>query len=268
MRILTIGVILLSLIGCSKNSNAETNTSTDILLSQDENASVDTLLLVESTDIESIPFVILRMNRNDSYITMADSVMPSVSDSAVALCVEAAFTGELLKDFKSTNVAGDYVIDGVLHKGYNCKANTGFLYADKTIYTISSSEHCEEWIGKAQKSGGSLFQQILIVQNGKNVYSGAPITPTTPNIYRAACIMNDGNFAVIQSIKALPLKSFIESLIKLGVSDALYLDMGKGWNYGWYRQTVMDSPIMLFEYRTQYQTNWLLIKAKNGNEKN
>ncbi|MDE5844542.1 MAG: hypothetical protein K2H44_04035, partial [Muribaculaceae bacterium] len=60
----------------------------------------------------------------------------------------------------------------------------------------------------------------------------------------------------------------IESLIKLGVSDALYLDMGKGWNYGWYRQTVVDSPIMLFEDRTRYQTNWLLIKAKNGNEKN
>ena len=264
MKSLFAGFIAFTIASCVSPNNAGDYSDTGDI----EKNSVVTMLFVENLTVDGMKFLKFQMNPATSYITMVDSVMPSQSDSTIALCVEAAFTGELLKDFKTTNIGGDYVIDGTFHKGYKCNANTGFLYANKTIYTISPSEYCNEWIEKAQKSGGSLFQQILIVQNGKNVYSGAPIKPTTPNIYRAACIMNDGNFAVIQSIKALPLKSFIESLIKLGVSDALYLDMGKGWNYGWYRQTVMDSPIMLFEYRTQYQTNWLLIKAKNGNEKN
>lgn len=222
----------------------------------------DSLISVTNVEIDTVPFILLKMNKDVAYISMADSVMPSEKDSMIALCVEAAFTGELLKDFKTTNIGGDYVIDGVFHKGYKCKANTGFLYADKKIFTISSSEYCEEWITKAQKNGGTLFQQILIVQNGKNVYKGKPIKQTSSNIYRSACIMNDGNFAVIQSEKALPLNDFINSLIEMGVSDALYLDMGKGWNYGWYRETADSPAIKLFDYKTPYQTNWLLIKAK------
>ena len=222
----------------------------------------DTLVTLSNVEIDSLPFLVLKMNPEAAYISMADSVMPSETDSTIALCVEAAFTGELLKEFKTTNIGGDYVIDGVFHKGYRCKANTGFLYADKKIYTISSSEHCDEWIEKARENGGTLFQQILIVQNGMNVYKGTPIKPATANIYRSACILNDGNFAVIQSTKALPLNDFINSLIEMGVSDALYLDMGRGWNYGWYRETVESPATKLFDYRTPYQTNWLIIRAK------
>lgn len=222
----------------------------------------DTIVTLSNVERDSLPFLILKMNPEAAYISMADSVMPSETDSTIALCVEAAFTGELLKEFKTTNIGGNYVIDGVFHKGYKCKANTGFLYADKKIYTISSYEHCDEWIEKARENGGTLFQQILIVQNGKNVYKGTPIKPTTANIYRSACILNDGNFAVIQSAKVLSLNDFINSLIEMGVSDALYLDMGRGWNYGWYRETVESHATKLFDYKTPYQTNWLIIKAK------
>ena len=74
--------------------------------------------------------------------------------------------------------------------------------------------------------------------------------------------MSDGNFAVIQSQETLSLGQFIRSLVNLGVSDALYLDMGTGWNYGWYRENLEDTPKKLFDKRTPYQTNWLLIKVK------
>ena len=106
---------------------------------------------VSNMEIDSMPFIMLKMNNETAYISMVDSVIPSETDSTIGLCVEAAFTGELLKEFKTTNIGGDYVIDGVFHKGYKCKANTGFLYADKKIYTISSSQHCDEWIAKAQE---------------------------------------------------------------------------------------------------------------------
>ncbi len=260
MKLLIVALLAFVIVGCGSS-----NKSADVVdISTERIEQADTMLFVDNTVVDSIPFIILKMNHGMSYIAMADSVIPSQTDSTIALCVEAAFTGELLKDFKSTNIGGDYVINGTLHKGYKCKANTGFLYADKSVFTISSSEHCPEWIEKAKKNNGVLFQQILIIQNGKDVYRGTPIKPITRNVYRAACIMNDGNFAVIQSEKAIPLKDFINSLIKLGVSDALYLDMGKGWNYGWYRSTECEAPTMLFDYRSPYQTNWLLIKARNG----
>lgn len=246
------------IVGCGSS-----NKNVDIVDNSTEKIErLDTMLFVDNYVVDSIPFIKLQLNPQKAYISMADSVIPSEKDSTIALCVEAAFTGEVLKDFKSTNIGGDYVIDGTFHKGYKCKANTGFLYADKSVFTISSSERCPEWIEKAKKNNGVLFQQILIIQNGKDVYRGTPIKPITRNIYRAACIMNDGNFAVIQSEKATSLKDFINSLIKLGVSDALYLDMGTGWNYGWYRPTKCDDPTILFDYRTPYQTNWLLIKGR------
>ena len=229
-----------------------------------EQAVPDTLIFKSTVNVDSVEFIILRSNPETTVVNMADSVIPSVNDSTIALCVEAGFTGELLPKFKSTNVAGDYVIDGVFHKGYKCKANTGFLCTVNGHPFIGASEHVREWIDKSQRSGATVFQQMLIIQDGKDVYAAQPIKPTTKNIYRAACIMTDGNFAVIQSKKALPLKDFISSLIKLDVSDALYLDMGKGWNYGWYRITPESPAVKLFDARTKYQTNWLIIKMKTN----
>lgn len=247
---------ILSLIGCAK---PKTNLSESPVVV--ENTDVE-MLSVDTVNIGKHSFMVMKMNPELAYLSMEDSILPSINDSSIALCVEAAFTGELLREFKTTNIAGDYVIDGILHKGYICKANTGFLYADKTIFTIAPSEHCSEWIEKAQNNRGMLFQQMLLIQQGKDVYAGTPIKKSSQNIYRAACIMNDGNFSVIQSVSSLPLEDFIQSLVELGVSDALYLDMGRGWNYGWYRQSPEDSPVELFDYRTQYQTNWLIIKVR------
>ncbi|MCM1290809.1 MAG: hypothetical protein NC201_07640 [Prevotella sp.] len=220
------------------------------------------MLNVSDTTIDSTPFIILKMNPQSAYIAMADSVIPSIDDKSIALCVEAAFTGELLREFKTTNVGGNYVIEGVFRKGYKCRANTGFLYADRDTFIISALENQEKWIDKAKVNRGTLFQQILIIKENKNVYNGFPIKPSTTNIYRSACILNDGNFAVIQSAKPIPFNSFIRCLTCLGVKDALYLDMGKGWNYGWYRYHTESDPIVFFDYRTPYQTNWLLIKHR------
>lgn len=227
-----------------------------------ESQKPDTLLFKSVHTIDSVKFILLKMNPETAYVTMTDSVIPAINDSTIALCVEAAFTGELLPEFKSTNIGGDYVINGVFHKGYKCKANTGFLCTVNGIPFISDSHHVEEWIDKAGNNGGTLFQQILIIQNGKDVYRGTPIKPATKNIYRAACILSDGNFAVIQSLSKLSLSQFISSLIHLGVSEALYLDMGTGWNYGWYRETSESPATKLFDVRTPYQTNWLLIKSR------
>lgn len=260
MKVISLIAALMSILSACQNSSSQTDQSH--LASSNEVAKCDTLISASNKEIDSAALIILKMNRDAAYISMADSIIPSENDSTIALCVEAAFTGELLKDFKSTNIGGDYVIEGVFHKGYKCRANTGFLYADCNTFTISSSDQCRQWIEKAKKNGGSLFQQIMIIRNGKDVYRGSPIKPASRNIYRAACILNDGNFAVIQSVEAMPLKDFIASLIQYGVSDALYLDMGRGWNYGWYRETADSPVIQLFNERTPFQTNWLIIRTK------
>ena len=105
---------------------------------------------------------------------MADSVNPSEADPTIGICVEAAFTGELLPEFKSSNVAGNYVIDGELHKGYKCKANTGFLYADKSTFAISSTQHCSKWIKK-----GANLKRMLIPTNASRERRGKRVSGET-----------------------------------------------------------------------------------------
>ena len=259
MKIWMLGALALIITGCSSSvKSAETSAVPSGQMEQ----KADTMLFVGHKTVDAVPYLILRMNPEEAYVSMADSVIPSESDSEIALCVEAAFTGELSKTFKSTNIGGDYVIEGTFRKGYKCRANSGFLYADGRDVVISTLEDYKTWIEKARKNHGTLFQQILIVHRSKNVYRGFPIKPAMANIYRSACVMADGGFAVIQSQKPLPLRDFISALIDMDVSDALYLDMGTGWNYGWYRQTPASAPTKLFRYRTPYQTNWLLIKSK------
>lgn len=253
---------IMPLMGCS-NSSSQSSSNETAPVSHTEIADLpseinDTLIYKSQEVIDGFDFVLLTMNPENAVVSLADSVIPSIDDTSIALCVEAAFTGEKLKEFKSSNVAGDYIIDGLLHKGYKCKANTGFLCTVNGQPFISDLSNLSDYLETKE----TLFQQILLVQNGKDVYKNSPIKPNARNIYRAACITSNGNFAIIQSLSKASLKFFISSLIKLGVSDALYLDMGTGWNYGWYRQTSDSPAIKFFEVRTPYQTNWLVIKSR------
>ena len=49
---------------------------------------------------------------------------------------------------------------------------------------------------------------------------------------------------------------FIQALLNEGVTEAIYLDMGPGWNYSWYRD---DSgvPHEIHNHRIIYTTNWI-----------
>lgn len=258
MKHLLTTALLLTLISCAPTESRQPAAQ----VKPTQTKPADTLVTVSKISVESTDFIQIRLNPANAYIAVADSVMPSESDPTIGLCVEAAFTGELLPEFKTDNVAGDYVVEGKLRKGYKCKANTGFLYADKSTFAISSSQHCSKWIKKAQTSKGCLFQQMLLVNDGANVYRGKPIKPGSSNIYRSACVMKDGSFAVVQSEEPVPLATFIKSLISMGVKDALYLDMGVGWNFGWYRTTTASAPVRLFNYKSEYQTNWLVVKSR------
>jgi len=51
--------------------------------------------------------------------------MPKTSEKDVEFCCEAAFTGELLNEFKHTNIADNHICNGEMKKGYSCRANTG-----------------------------------------------------------------------------------------------------------------------------------------------
>ena len=205
------------------------------------------------------------MNKEVAYAALVDSLIPDKDDSTVFLCVAAAFTGKRLEVFQSTNIAGDYVTQGVEKKGYKCADNTGCLFARPDGH-VSIHRNCDAPVSMrlAGKKGGSFFQQMLLLCDGEDVYRGKPISREKKDFYRAACITCDSDdFMIVQSETSVSLGDFIGALKEMSVAEALYLDMG-GWKYGWYREATDSPAIDFFDSKSPYQTNWLVIKRKEG----
>lgn len=204
-------------------------------------------------------FLLLKPNVADRVILMTDS-LPGLDDPAELLRVAAAFTGDDLH-----TVCGDHVVVGELLRGYDDVTCTGHLLSVDSQVSIRSNSDLDASVSAAIKGKGYLFQQCLIVEDGVGLVEHVPqaIRNRRAHIrYRAACIMDDGTFAVIQGMDEMYCEEFIAGLVKLGVQQALYLDMGT-WAYGWYRER-NGEPIEELARRfdnTRYQTNWLVVRS-------
>ena len=188
-----------------------------------------------------------------SKIELVCGTMPSKEDESVLLVVEAAYTGDTLNEFKHENIAGGHVSGGKRYKGYKCKNNSGaFVYYNdswKFLYDDYSSE-----LDKAAANGGCGFAQEIIIHNGKIMETKRK--DFGRNQYRALC-EHDGKLCVIESKNIISFGDFKQKLKTLGVKHAIYLDMGAGWNYAWYRDGKKVIELNPIGSNSKYCTNWI-----------
>lgn len=190
-----------------------------------------------------------------SKIDMVCGQMPEFAQKDVEFCCEAAFTGELLADFKHMNIADNHICNGEMKRGYKCMANTGGF-----VWGKSGWKFMEKASFPTTANGWNMgFCQLLIIKDGNARPIGTKMGKNR-NVYRALC-EKDGQLCVIESKKVMPYEQFVNSLKAYKVRYALYLDMGRGWNYAWYRDA--DGKIKeLFPESKQassykFRTNWI-----------
>ena len=210
---------------------------------------------------------VIRINARKTQFNLRMFSRPSITNPQNLLAIEAAFTGKLIEDdshFTPMNICGDYVIDGKRYDGYEeTTTTTGCLAISGTGAKVCRVN--EELITETMQAGGTLFQQILLVENGRDCYvDRQPKKRTDVEFYRSVVQMSDGEICIVQSADEIDLTRFIAALCALGAQSAIYLDMGAGWNYGWYRTAPADEPKLLFPVarKTRYQTNWLVVRPK------
>ena len=179
------------------------------------------------------------------------------ADTSVVYCAAAAFTGKCLNSFMHRNVAGHHVSGGVCYRGYAVKTNTGAFVWYQGKWKFLYDSYADE-LKNAEKQGGMGFGQNMIIYNEQVMPRFRKDKPL--NIYRALCEL-DGKLCIVESKQALAYSEFVEKLANLKVKYALYLDMGSGWNYSWYR----DSEGTVHEIHpikpwSKYQTNWIVFK--------
>ena len=106
------------------------------------------------------------------------------------------------------------------------------------------------------KEGGMAFTQHWVIKDRK-IY-----TPTIQKLeeqhhYRSMCI-KEGRVYVVASKEKVPYQDFLNMLIAFGIENALYMDMGRGWNHSFYRDE--NGQVHIIHPKTHnYCTNWLTV---------
>ncbi|MBQ9212288.1 MAG: hypothetical protein IJ153_11380, partial [Clostridia bacterium] len=150
---------------------------------------------------------------------------PSKADSSITWCSGAAFQHEISLGFTQENVEGDHAVNGVLYESpYNKDSYAAFTFADGQF--SFAFEQPTEAVREAAGKGGSGFMQFGLIRDGEIVMS---ISRPRARCYRVLAELNE-NLCVIDSVNMLHFEEFLEELQRLGVTNALYMDMGAGWN--------------------------------------
>lgn len=182
---------------------------------------------------------------------------PLKTDNSVCLCIPAAFTqldnyavdGLCISNGKASNTSKiNHSVGGAV-KVINGKVSLfptskGSLLTPALIQSVVDAK-------------GSLFQQIMLIEDGK----AASFKDTAEFQRRAIVQFRNGKIAVAESYEHIRLALFSKDLAALGVVNAIYTDMGS-WDEGWYRDPKNCQPETIGRIRlhTDKQSNWFVFR--------
>lgn len=198
-------------------------------------------------------------------VSLVTEEMPDTSHFNISFCCAAAFTGQCLNEFKHSNIAGDHVSDGLgkRYRGFRCTRNNGAFVAYNGGWKFLHKNYSSE-LDSAAAYFGSGFAQEMMIHEGVEVCHTRP--DSSQNRFRALCEIN-GELCIADAKEWGTFRTFINNLLAAGATEALYLDMGEGWNHSWYRPEVnselMGPAVIIHPKVHDYCTNWLTFWIVN-----
>ncbi len=192
-------------------------------------------------------------------VDLVCGTMPTETDTSVIFCAAASFTGSLLDEFRHDNIMGPHVSGGKAYKGYGAGKHYGLFSAAGNHWSISPLPN-SDMIARVAAAGGMAFTQHWVIRQGE-IYKPTTMSDLTRSyVYRVIANLHD-TLCIIESTQVVSYGQFIQSLKTLGVTDALYMDMGAGWNYSFYR----DEKGVFHRLHprissSRYATNWITFR--------
>lgn len=178
---------------------------------------------------------------------------PSRDDESIQLCVAAAFQDKYQLDFQQSNIVGWHTADGILERGKPQDRLGAFTYADGNA-RIWNIDEAEDAVREAAARGGSGYQQFIVLCGGER----GGHQSNEFRCYRVLALLND-RACIIDSRTQMHYSEFIQALEDLGIRDALYCDMGSGWNYSWYRNAE-GKAVDIIGTPWPFSHNWLVFR--------
>ena len=178
---------------------------------------------------------------------------PSKEDESLIMCVAAAFQGSYEPGFSHDNIVGWHASGGQLERGKPEKNLGAFTYVDgeARIFNIEDSETA---IKEAAERGGCGFQQFVVLYNGER----GTHTSDEFRCYRVLAVIN-GKACIIDTKTQMHYDEFVMTLEDFGIQNALYCDMGSGWNYSWYRKA-NGKTVDIIGTPWLFSHNWLVFE--------
>ena len=179
---------------------------------------------------------------------------PSKRDTSITWCSGAAFQHSIELGFSQENVEGYHAVCGEYYDSPYINEACGAVVFYEGGFDFEF-EDMEGAIKEAAAKGGSGFMQFRLMEDGQKVNA---FTMPRVRSYRAIAELN-GDLCIIDSIEMMHFEDFLDALCEIGVTDALYMDMGAGWNYSWYR-TEAGRVKELFGLKVPWSHNWVVFK--------
>ena len=219
---------------------------------------------VDSTELLTIYDI------TDCQLDLACGQMPDTTQQDIILCAAAAFTGKCLDYFEHSNILGPHISDGILYEGY-IENKDGIPFVERYALFVWKGkclngkmlhkEICglpnELLLQDAVAHGGMAFTQHWVIQKGE-IFSPCIQPLERVECFRSLCQKGD-RFYVIANREEMAYKDYCQELVEYGVENALYMDMGAGWNHSFYRDAEGQVHI-LHPKGHDYPTNWLVVK--------
>lgn len=165
---------------------------------------------VERTDMKAgdVDLTVLRpVDADDVKLTIGYNTL---KDPRAILVVQAA-------DVRADNggIVGSFVKEGELISRGDSKAGFCAIIDGKPIVGVADAT---QYLDKAIESGGYFFRQFPLVVGGQVVDNNMDTKS-----YRKALAQMGSNIVVVMSNRKLTMNEFSEALVKIGVSNAIYL---------------------------------------------
>lgn len=238
-------IIFLSFI-ISTNLNA--NPDKKITNTEKQQAKIIIDTIIQNVNNDTITLLVYRPINCKAQFTTS---RPDSNDTKIKLSVAAAFTAQNLK-----SIMGNYIIDGKVKGGKKLKSTGYAAIFDNKVIIKPSTEKINSYKNLAIRKKGDLFQQMLLVKDSNLV--PCKIFGKKATYRRALAIINDTP-CVIESEVRLSIDDFSRALIRMGIKNALCLDMGT-WSKGWLRTENNNyTSIGKLTSSTKDQTNWLIF---------
>ena len=202
-------------------------------------------------------------------LDLACGQMPDTTQENVILCAAAAFTGKCLDTFEHTNILGQHISQATLYNGYT-EDKDGIPFEQRyALFVWKGIDNQGNMLEKGfyQLPNDLLLEQV-VEQSGmaftqhwviKDAQLFIPVIQPLERVehFRSIC-QKDNRFVVIANIEPITYQQYLDALLAFGVENALYMDMGTGWNHSFYRDA--DNQLHILHPKTHsYPTNWLVV---------